>query len=109
MASERGYVHVDSDRCAAIGHRSLVEYLATASIPTASSLAVPSLPFTKEKSRPGATPSGFLMRLPVPHCSGSVASIGKADAVWLTKDYRVCSDELMQAPKWNKSSHQDLT
>jgi hypothetical protein len=37
------------------------------------------------------------MRLPVRHCSGSVASIGKADAVWLTNDYRVCSDELMRA------------
>jgi hypothetical protein len=55
------------------------------------------VPFTKEKSRPGVTPSGFLMRLPVRHCPGSVASIGKADAVCLTKDYRVCSDELMRA------------
>jgi hypothetical protein len=62
-------------------------------------------PFTKEKSRPGVTPSGFLMRLPVRHCSGSVASMGKADAVWLTKDYRVCSDDLMlQALERNKSS-----
>jgi hypothetical protein len=40
----------------------------------------------KEKSRPGVTPSGFLMRLPARHCSGSVASIGEDDGVWLPKD-----------------------
>jgi len=38
-----------------------------------------------EKSRPGATPDGFLMRLPARHCSGSAASIGNGDAAWLTQ------------------------
>src|ERR1700744_1775934 len=42
----------------------------------------------EEKSRPGATPDGFLMRLPARHCSGSAASIGNADAAWLTRSYR---------------------
>jgi hypothetical protein len=27
----------------------------------------------QEKSRPGVTPDGFLMRLPARHCSGSIA------------------------------------
>jgi hypothetical protein len=39
----------------------------------------------QEKSRPGVTPDGFLMRLPARHCSGSVASVGNADARWLTQ------------------------
>ena len=38
----------------------------------------------QEKSRPGATPNGFLMRLPARHCSGSAASAPDADATWLT-------------------------
>jgi hypothetical protein len=39
----------------------------------------------QEKSRPGMTPNGFLMRLPARRCSGSVASVGKAGASWLTQ------------------------
>jgi hypothetical protein len=30
-------------------------------------------------ARRGATPDGFLMRLPARHCSGSVASVGNAE------------------------------
>jgi hypothetical protein len=76
--------------CPVTGHRESV-----ASAPRDAAFH-PALPHC-EKSRPGVTPSGFLMRLPVRHCSGSVASIGKTDAVWLTKDYRICSDKLMRA------------
>jgi hypothetical protein len=39
----------------------------------------------QEKSRPGATPDGFLMRLPARHCSGSAASVPNAEATWLTQ------------------------
>jgi hypothetical protein len=82
--------------CPVTGHR---ESLASAPRDAAFHPALPHC----EKSRPGVTPSGFLMRLPVRHCSGSVASIGKTDAVWLTKDYRICSNK-SHARDWNKSS-----
>jgi hypothetical protein len=39
----------------------------------------------QEKSRLGATPDGFLMRLPARHCSGSAASVLNPDATWLTQ------------------------
>jgi hypothetical protein len=35
-----------------------------------------------EKSRPGVTPDGFLIRLPARQCSGSAASMRNADATW---------------------------
>jgi hypothetical protein len=38
-----------------------------------------------EKSRPGVTPDGFLMRLPARHCSGSAASTLNPDATWLMR------------------------
>ena len=39
----------------------------------------------EEKSRPGATPNDFLMRLPAQHCSGSAASVPNPDAIRLTR------------------------
>ena len=43
---------------------------------------------SQEKSRLGATPGGFLLRLPAWHCSGSAASVPNVDAAWLTRSYR---------------------
>src|ERR1700739_3231252 len=37
----------------------------------------------QEKSREGATPNGFFLRLPARHCSGSAASVPNPDATWL--------------------------